>query len=360
MMSLVRTLFVSGFFVSSLLAGPIYNVVLLPIPAGWGDNHPTGINNSGQMIGNGANPSLGCGAQCQGFIATASTFNVIELPQGYTGNRTTDINNLGQVVGFAAGQGNGSGFIATVNSTTIIPLNSPNFFSSPAYGVNDSGAIVGDVFDGSFQAYLGNASGFSEITHSPPWTDPLFSEDINNAGQILGYGWNNSSYQVFLDDNTGFHLVPLPNGTRLETSRRLKENDFGDVVGLATDTTTFLTYTFLHTQSGTIIIGPGGGNDTVGPSINNLDQVVDGSQIWDSVNGLRDLNNLVGGGWQIDETGGINDNGQIAATAANPSLGLFDVPVILDPVPEPSTSLLVFPGVLGLIGWRVLKTKLST
>jgi probable HAF family extracellular repeat protein len=67
-----------------------------------------------------------------------------------------------------------------------------------------------------------------------------------------------------------------------------------------------------------------GGYGSAASAINNVGEVVgradDGNAehafIWDNVNGMRDLNNLIpaGSGWVLQEATGINNAGQIAGT----------------------------------------------
>ena len=75
---------------------------------------------------------------------------------------------------------------------------------------------------------------------------------------------------------------------------------------------------------------------------------------------MRDLNGLIEPslGYWLDEARAINESGQIAANAVTPDGFLHAV--LLTPVPEPFSGLLLFVGALAFIGARPRCTRLSS
>jgi probable HAF family extracellular repeat protein len=93
-------------------------------------------------------------------------------------------------------------------------------------------------------------------------------------------------------------------------------------------------------------------------AINDLGEVVgvvnDGPFIWDSVAGMRNLNDLLddsGDGWVLTHAYDINDRGQIVGFGTNPDGDVHGF--LLNPVPEPSTLIIwSLLGALGIgVGW---------
>ena len=128
-------------------ATTIYNVSTVPVPAGWGNVALVGINNSGQVAGYGSNPDRPAGGVIsdtyQAFVATVSSFSTIPIPAGLSNSVATGINSSGQVVGNGVdGTGNNHGFVGTPAGSTAIPVSSP-FFTASLYGINDSGLGTG-------------------------------------------------------------------------------------------------------------------------------------------------------------------------------------------------------------------------
>jgi hypothetical protein len=83
--------------------------------------------------------------------------------------------------------------------------------------------------------------------------------------------------------------------------------------------------------------------------LNNAGQVVGwgdlGGWIWDPVNGSRNLEDLVPPEWDVGGGRSINDRGQIVATGHSFQTGYSGF-VLLDPIPEPATGLLLAGGLI--------------
>jgi probable HAF family extracellular repeat protein len=108
------------------------------------------INTKGQIVGGGDNSYLGGSA----FLWTNGTVtSLVTMAGGYTGSSANAINSSGQIAGYAYGNHNqgiqdqaflyGGG--AMISLGCVGDLCGTGFGSSYAYGMNDSGQIVGEV-----------------------------------------------------------------------------------------------------------------------------------------------------------------------------------------------------------------------
>ena len=195
--------------------------------------------------------------------------------------------------------------------------------NSAAYGIDDSGAVVGAM---------------GSITHA------FLYDGVSNT----------------YDMQTG----TLPNGTpdlhatfRGLFSYAAGINNAGDVVGAAADSAGDY-HAFLYDAVGhkmTALDGTSGSNDSDALGINNHNQVVGyyfagdtyHAFLYDNINHFRDLNSLVSyPGWTLISAVGINDNGQITGLMqedCNPTIQ--DCFVL---TPAPSHPRLLCSGARGL------------
>jgi probable HAF family extracellular repeat protein len=150
-----------------------------------------GINDNGQIVGT---SSLG------GFVDVNNSFTTISL-QSVT--FALGINNAGQVVGRYGGSNGGlDGFLDTNGSITTIDW--PGATISLAYGINDSGQIVGNFFDGGLSTpdhgFLDNNGDFVQL--DAPGAVSTVAYGINNAGEIVG------TFRTSSTDEFGFVATP--------------------------------------------------------------------------------------------------------------------------------------------------------
>jgi len=102
------------------------------------------------------------------------------------------INDSGQVVGYGYNGTAPQAFIGTAAGITPIPLPA-GWTSSLAFGINDSGQVVGYVENATTsQAFIGTAAGLTPIAVPAGWTISEATA-INNSGQILGGGSNSET-----------------------------------------------------------------------------------------------------------------------------------------------------------------------
>ncbi|MEA5112971.1 MAG: VPLPA-CTERM sorting domain-containing protein [Geobacteraceae bacterium] len=149
------------------------------------------INNSGQVAGYSITSSNETHAflYSNGAMSDLGTF-------GGSQSMAYDINNSGQVVGT---------FQTSANETHIFLYNNgimTELGTGIAYGINDLGQVVGraSTTSGAF-AFLSTNGIMSDLNSLIPagtgWT-LTYAKDINNLGQITGYGTINGKTHAFL------------------------------------------------------------------------------------------------------------------------------------------------------------------
>jgi hypothetical protein len=163
--------------------------------------------------------------------------SAIELTSlGGTVSQSTDINNSNLVVGGATIL-NGSWRAVAWRDNLIFELGVATGNNSMAVAVNDSGVIVGHVFqspssDNYHRAFRGDARGRIKLLDevSDHWSRAV---DINNRGQILGWSMKNGKTRCFLwSPENGISYIEPINGSTFYGS---SINDRGQVVGEADD-----------------------------------------------------------------------------------------------------------------------------
>jgi len=347
-----------AFFIT-LRASPIYSVNDLGT---LGSSSAIGfkINNSGTAIGwaesiygysqafqsaNGgplqtlaplsASDSFAMGINSAGVIA--GTAYVDGQPHGvlWNGNATTDlgagiyatgINDPGVVVG-----GNGHAFVLANGVYQDLGVLPGGNWSS-AYGINNSGTVVGygSLASGNFGAFVWTPqSGMQQLgTFGGPNS---YATGLNNNGEVIGYASLSSGYEHAFSA-VGAVMTDL--GTLGGSSFAYGINDSGEIVGYSWPTGGENTHAFLY------------------------------------VNGMMiDLNSLIpsGSGWQLLEAYGVNNTGQIVGEgllngqyhaflldpalvphtlAFSPTLGS-----VMEPVPEPGNAWLAAFGLVMVWVW---------
>lgn len=238
----------------------------VPVPyqhyfSGYNNTFPGDLNFYGQIVGWGLTTD-----GSHGFL------NSLDLGTG----RATDINDEGQVVGWNYD----SSYIYKDGVFNYFPLN------SIPVAINDSGIAAGTVDidcnpDCTGELRVGIFRNDSVILLGSPGGYRAEVTDINNRGQIVGrycIGDNCPEQRGFIWDNGSWTIIPTLGGSSSEASAI---NEQGVVVGES--------------------------RYTSGPS--SLPTAI----IYDTVNGLRDLNTLIptGTGWDLWSAADINEHGEI-------------------------------------------------
>jgi probable HAF family extracellular repeat protein len=162
-----------------------------------------GINDQGHVVG--AFDPVGDGWYQHAFLYDGVFHDLRTL--GGTSSEARAINAHGHIVGFAntAQNANTHAFLydGTMHDLGIDGLN------SAAYGINSNGHVVGQAGDANGRTYAFLYTNVTGMVDLNSLVDPslgyelLNATDINDAGQIVGYGVLGGQYHAFL-------LTPVP------------------------------------------------------------------------------------------------------------------------------------------------------
>jgi len=266
------------------------------------------------------------------------SFTTFNAP-GATGFGTNafGINDSGQIVGsfFAAGNSTTHGFLDTGGSFTTIDV--PGATRTTAYGINNSGQIVGWFRDAlGDHVFLDTGGSFTTI--NAPGAINTYAYGINDSGQIVGSFVDALGSHGFVDTGGSFTTLPgVATGI----------NNSGQIVGSFG----------LYTGGSFTAINVPGASSTFAQGIN------DNGQIVGSFNMGQGFLDMGGSFTTINVPGfcctfaqGINDNGQIVGWVgfpASPEMAFVATPVA---TPEPP-SLLTMATCLGALLGIVFRRK---
>jgi probable HAF family extracellular repeat protein len=249
-----------------------------------------------------------------GFSQAAPTYTVTDIGTfGGSSSRAYGINDSGQVVGMAVGSGNlfSHAFLYSNGITTDLGTLGGTY--SIAYGINNSGQIVGFSNDssGRNRAFSYSGSNMTDLGAVGGLNESV-ALGINNNGQIVGTLSN--GVHSFLYSGGSMTVLGIQ-GFVVSTAI----NDSSQIVGYTNDQAI---RAFLYSGSITIDLGTLGGSESVAYGINNNGQVVGyaftkGGQLhafrYNSNIGMTDLGTL-GGADSVAV--GINDNNEVVGWAS--------------------------------------------
>jgi len=331
-----------------------------------------GINDSGQVVG-----SSSTATSTRAFLYSSAT-GMTNLGTLSGVSSATGINSGGQV----AGNSGDYAFLYS-SSTGMSSLGSLGGGWSDAYGINDSGQVVGDSYTASYadHAFLYSSSkGMTDLGTLGGSTSTAYG--INNSGQIVGDSYTASGADhAFLYNSGSSSAKMLDLGTMGGADSQANAiNNGGQIVGWS-DTASGASHAFLYTySSGSATmtaaddLGTLGGSTSDALAINNDAEVVglsytssgamDAFLYTDGT--MEDLVTSMGSalaGWTNTEATGINDAGDIVGfgTYDGVTQAFLLTPEQVDQpsaaVPEP-VSMIFFATGLVAVGGYVAKRRM--
>ncbi|MEP7149440.1 MAG: carboxypeptidase-like regulatory domain-containing protein [Acidobacteriota bacterium] len=197
----------------------------------------SGSNDSGIVVGT-------CAASLFGtsrlpIVWTSGSVSQLPLPAGETLGDANDVNSSGVAVGSVNGGSLQRGVVYSGGSATVITQTTSNgSFFITAFGVNDSGRVVGQGIDPTNAARnvgivydIGNASAFE--VGSLAGLNGALAFGVSNAGHVVGSTMlNQGSGTPFIWTQAGGMIaIPFPMGTSQGSARAV--NSAGWAVGTA-------------------------------------------------------------------------------------------------------------------------------
>jgi probable HAF family extracellular repeat protein len=324
-----------------------YEVTDLSLVIG-GNRTARGINEAGQVVGGFAGGSVFL-PPTPGFLwdpengATLLTNPNDPILRHVAAKR---LNNAGQVAGTVLGAAfvpAGHPFVwdEETGLVDVGYLSGPACCMVQAHGINDLGLVVGTSAD--FLGFASQAFIWDSASGIRPLDDLRQANSINNAGQIVGQGFDQTPdddstgpQAVLLDPVVGLQdLGTLPGSTG---SSAADINELGHVVG-SSDNNAFLW------QDGVMSpLDAGSLAETSATAINNGGTIIGfGSNqvalVWEGGT-LDPLNDLIDPalGWQLEYASDINDRGQIVGWGTRDGFGTSLRAFLLTPITETDPS----------------------
>lgn len=279
---------------------------------GSGSCEALGINYASQVVG-----YCFISSQSQkAFLWQNGTMNSLDINGSLAFSYASAINSSGQVI-YNTGPGShvmGKKVILWQNGKTTNVSSADN--STIAYGLNNTGHVVGGYLEPAFLWYKGNMTSLGTLGGSGS-----IAYGINDARQVVGNSIaNSSSSHAFLWEKGKMKdLGSLGGGYSVAYGI----NKTAQVVGFSTfnNNSPFYVHAFLWENPKMKDLGTLGGNNSNALAINNWGTIVGKSEISSGVEHafvwknrrMTDLNSVLpsNSGWELTTANAINNRGQI-------------------------------------------------
>ena len=201
-------------------------------------NQANGVNNAGTAVGLAVTTTFG--SSPLPTIYQSGVGAALPLPAGTNAGRAYAINNSGAIVGSVSGTGinETATLFSTSGSTLLTQTTAAGGRLVTAYGVGDTGRIVGQAVDPSTATttvpfLLDPGAVTATVLPSLPGNNGGVAFAVSSNGLVTGSsGFNGGANLPFLySDGGGTVAVPLPAGTTTGSGRGV--NALGQVVGNA-------------------------------------------------------------------------------------------------------------------------------
>ena len=197
--------------------------------SGGGGTEAWGINGAGEVAGFYATASGNFGFE---YNPASNSFTTLTGPQGASDIRAFGINDSGAIVGDYRDSSNVTpGFIYSNGTYKTIDAAGAQY-GTTVTGINDSGQLALTYSTAVFNsAYRWTPSGTGYTSQSlSVASDGTFAAGINNNGEIAGY-YQTPNYGGYLWNNNGTSSTFLEPNDQGGTTQGLDVNDSGEVVG---------------------------------------------------------------------------------------------------------------------------------
>ncbi len=316
-------------------------------------SHAWAINAAGEVIG-----YSDTGVETHAFIWSPEDGLTDLLTLGGDLSHAYGINDLGEVVGYSRDVSGLDTAFRWTDTAGMVPLPTLDA-ASGAYAINSPGQVVGNSrnSDGKIRAVLwdGTVTDLGTLGGDESW-----AKGINASARVVGFSDTASGYLGAFEwtSATGIQLLPT---MAAGDSEAWDIADSGHVVGFGNTGTAAHAMMWDLTKAPTDLGSLGVSSWAYG--VNESLQVVGASFVagaaenhafvWDEMDGMRDLNDLIapGSGWVLERSTDINDAGMIVG------YGWLDGETrayLATPTPELSSGALLLVGMLpiGIAWWR--------